>query len=134
LLICQLLALTPQVLSFVAIPQRREMLPPRIHESGRQSEADHQQKAEPEKRFGVLLASNAGIAMFCGYSANHLSRLLIRSRQKEVNQSLAATLNFELRARGFSAISNSVGVTGRRVRISIAFRAPQLHCGARGGH
>src|SRR2546422_913361 len=42
--------------------------------------------------------------------------------------------NFALRARGLPAISLTPGMIGRRVKISTAFLAPQLHVGRRGGH
>src|SRR5437867_3518705 len=110
------------------------MLPPGIDKSACQAQAAKQKETEPDEHGvafpSVYLHVTLSNALSLGNSSGHL---MSPGRWFRC-QSFCATRSFALRARGFSTISASDGATGRRVKISTAFRAPHVHPGERGGH
>src|SRR5437879_2620754 len=110
------------------------MLPTGVDKSACQAQAAKQQQTKPDEHFVPFLSVNPDVALSKALSLGNSSGHLVFSGSLVRCQSFCATRSFALRARAFSTISASVGATGRRVRISTAFRAPHVHRGTRGGH
>jgi len=72
LLLGQLLALASQILCFVSVSQRGEMLSPGVNKTASQPQPDHQQEPEPQRCFGIFFARGRRVSMFRRNSANHL--------------------------------------------------------------
>src|SRR5207245_800985 len=110
------------------------MLPAGIDKSACQAQAAKQEQTEPDEHFVPFLSINPDVTLSNALSLGNSSGHLVSPDCWFRCQSFCATRSFALRARRFSTISASVGATGRRVKISTAFRAPHVHCGRRGGH